>query len=91
MSECRAPRPGLIAVWFFLLWLQVAVINVGLSGSASGATKSFLYFCQVSLFIIGPTNDILRALAVASGSGRGFLSSLCLFPRNYYGTFTTQV
>ena len=78
-------------MWFIVLWLQVVVINIGLSGSASGASKTLLYFVQVSLFLLGPTDGVGHALALVSGSGGGLFSSLCLFPRNYFGAFTTQV
>ena len=90
IPDCSVPRPGLLAVWFFVLWLQVVVVNVGLSGSAR-ASKTLLYFVQVSLFLLGPTDGVAHALALVSGGGGGFLSTLCLFPRNYFGSFATQV
>ena len=67
-------RPGLIAVWF-IVQAASTVINVGLSGSASGASR---HCCTCAGVVVpaGPHRGVGHALALVSGSGGGLFSSL---------------
>ena len=70
--DYRYPRPGLIAVWFLILWLQVLVINIG--RRSAGASRHCCTLCRCRCFYWAPpTALVMRALASGSGSGLFFV------------------
>ena len=49
-ADCTREQRGLLAVWFFVLWAQVAVVNVGLSGQHRAQRRRCCTLCKHRCF-----------------------------------------